>query len=786
MVAAFQARRDVVVAGLNAIPGVTCQHPQGRVLRLPEHLRGGGAAGDRGGAPLAAGGDSGADDALDALPDVPALPLRRSPPWTAAPSGAWAATGKHYLRLSIATGMDDLREAVRRIGAAAEDRGGLRGVRARGAAAPLTTAPGRGPRGPGPRQGERACRWNSGRAGRLDGAGDRARGSAADGDGAAGLRDLRPGLPLALRDACTTTCPPRGHPGGSVSSGRFVAALLFDAMDYDVGDPDRADADVISYAAGHKALGPLRDVGAAQRDRARRRARAPARRPRSASCAWRTCWASAATRSTARPLFRQLERQAARRPPHPRHALRAPRHRRLGRGHRPPRSAWRWARPTTTASDGPAGAHRGGRGRAHARAASHEALAFAGTASLGNAVVHLDWNQASIDSNRVTPRGRRARRLRPVDADGALLPPRLERRLRARRHRLPGRWWRRSAAPCALRQRPAHGDRLPDDQGLALRHRGARLPRRGPQALLAGLLPRRCARFWSDDGLACRSASAGAHALRGGAEGEAGGGVLLAGAQRVVRALRGDSTAPRRTRWPRRLHRRPRAAGRRGRARRGAGRPTLDRRLRRRHARRRRPRRGCALEPGTATHPARRSSGGCSATYNREQRRRGLLVAAADLLGSTSVNEWREGLPGGLLQPARPTPASRTLSIGGICEDAHERRPRRPLRLRPPHRRGLLVRRLHRAARPHRRAPARHRPARRATRSPASPTSPFFLVCAHAGLKTGEDGPTHADPQPLQLAAGELPHGHRDHPHALGAAGGLAARGGGARRSARR
>ncbi len=30
-----------------------------------------------------------------------------------------------------------------------------------------------------------------------------------------------------------------------------------------------------------------------------------------------------------------------------------------------------------------------------------EALAAAGTASLGNAVVHLDWNQASIDSNRM-------------------------------------------------------------------------------------------------------------------------------------------------------------------------------------------------------------------------------------------------------------------------------------------------------------------------------------------------------------------------------------------------
>ena len=30
-----------------------------------------------------------------------------------------------------------------------------------------------------------------------------------------------------------------------------------------------------------------------------------------------------------------------------------------------------------------------------------EALAAAGTASLGNAILHVDWNQASIDSNRV-------------------------------------------------------------------------------------------------------------------------------------------------------------------------------------------------------------------------------------------------------------------------------------------------------------------------------------------------------------------------------------------------
>ena len=35
----------------------------------------------------------------------------------------------------------------------------------------------------------------------------------------------------------------------------------------------------------------------------------------------------------------------------------------------------------------------------------------------------------------------------------------------------------------------------------------------------------------------------------------------------------------------------------------------------------------------------------------------------------------------------------------------------------------------------------------------------MILVCAHAGLKTGEDGPTHADPQPLQLLQENFPTG---------------------------
>jgi len=65
-------------------------------------------------------------------------------------------------------------------------------------------------------------------------------------------------LDLIYRSLCALLynyVPMSGHPGGSISSGRFVAGLLFDALSYDLAKPDREDADIISYAAGHKAMG---------------------------------------------------------------------------------------------------------------------------------------------------------------------------------------------------------------------------------------------------------------------------------------------------------------------------------------------------------------------------------------------------------------------------------------------------------------------------------------------------------------------------------------------------
>jgi transketolase len=133
------------------------------------------------------------------------------------------------------------------------------------------------------------------------------------------------------------------------------------------------------------------------------------------------------------------------------------------------------------------------------------------------------------------------------------------------------------------------------------------------------------------------------------------------------------------------------------------------------------------------------------------------LTASADLYGSTSVNVIAQGFGEGWYNAAT-NPGSRLLATGGICEDAMS---------------GLLaglstyghhvgvgssygafIAALgHVAARLH----AIGNQARQATA--AGPFKPFILICAHAGVKTGEDGPTHADPQALQLLQGNFPLG---------------------------
>lgn len=125
MVEAFQRRRDLVVGALTAIPGVACQNPRGAFYVFPNV--------------------AGVLERLDAFALFDGLPeevRRRSSPATLfqlfllyryriatmdrRSFGVMGSEGEHFLRLSIATGDDDLAEAMERFAAAADDAVGFK------------------------------------------------------------------------------------------------------------------------------------------------------------------------------------------------------------------------------------------------------------------------------------------------------------------------------------------------------------------------------------------------------------------------------------------------------------------------------------------------------------------------------------------------------------------------------------------------------------------------------------------------------------------------------------
>jgi aspartate/methionine/tyrosine aminotransferase len=124
MIAAFQHRRDLMMAGLNRIDGANCQKPHGAFYVFPNI--------------------AGLCDRLGVLSAYESLPepaRSRTSPSTLFQMfllfghhvatmdrrsfGRIGTEGKHFLRLSIATGSDDLREGLRRIEAAADDKAGF-------------------------------------------------------------------------------------------------------------------------------------------------------------------------------------------------------------------------------------------------------------------------------------------------------------------------------------------------------------------------------------------------------------------------------------------------------------------------------------------------------------------------------------------------------------------------------------------------------------------------------------------------------------------------------------
>ena len=542
--------------------------------------------------------------------------------------------------------------------------------------------------------------------------------------------------------------PMSGHPGGSISSGRFVAGLLFDSLDYDFSQPDREAADIISYAAGHKALG-LYGIWALRDEIVR--LGAPALLPQELRYRLRLEDLLGFRRNpiTNTPLFKKFGVKAL-------------------DGHPTP------ATPFVKLSTGASGVGvassiglawgardyygenapwvhivEGEGGLTPGRVA--EALAAAGTASLGNLILHLDWNQASIDSNRVcredgkpgdyvqwdpmelfhlhdwnviyVPDGKNFQQIiaaqRLAQTIGTHQPTAvIYRTIKGWQYGIEGR-----ASHGAGHRLCSEGfcQALSDLTGRA----SMMLPtcEAGHQRCMVGLdgpaIQEQC--FWEALGIIRKTLEENRETVTAFA----------------ARLLLAKDRLDRKERRPK--SNAPNIEALYELAKKGVA--SLPANL--------------ALEPGTVT-TLRGELGRVLLHYNRASGG-AIFAAAADLLGSTSVNTAGAGFGDGYWNAVK-NPAARLLSIGGICEDAmsgiltgittfgHHLGAGSsygaflaPL--------GHISVRLHAIGAQARRAIA------------PDPYNPVILVCAHAGLKTGEDGPTHADPQPLQLLQENFPRG---------------------------
>jgi transketolase len=553
---------------------------------------------------------------------------------------------------------------------------------------------------------------------------------------------------LIYRSVCAMMynyVPTSGHPGGSVSSGRFVSALLFDAMDYDFSHPLADQADIISYAAGHKALG-LYSMWALRNEIVR--LGAPHLLPTDTALQLRLEDLLGFRRNPAgpAPLANSFKSKAL--DGHPTPATPFVRLATGASGVGLAASIGLAFAAVDTYPDDPPRVHiiEGEGGLTPGRVA--EALAAAGSASLGNVIVHLDWNQSSIDSDHVTREGDVAgdyvqwtpAELFYLNDWNVIYVPdgtNFQQIVAAQRKALS----MNNNQPTAIVYRTTKGWRY-GIEGRASHGAGHKLCAAGFHEALAPLVEKGGARLPVCDPAHTRC-SAGTSteiveecfwdalsSVRSHIEGNH---LLVA---RMAERL--ESSRERLVARQRQIL------------------PNSPRVLRVFSlARSRCTPAALTLKPG-ANVTLRGQLGKVLGHLNRESDG-ALFISAADLLGSTSLNEGAVGFAEGYFN-AITNPSSRTLSIGGICEDAmtgilsgissfghHIGVGSSYAAFIAPL--GHIAARLHGIGNQSRQAVQ------------PGPYRPFILVCGHAGLKTGEDGPTHADPQPLQLLQENFPPG---------------------------
>ncbi len=193
--------------------------------------------------------------------------------------------------------------------------------------------------------------------------------------------------------------PTSGHPGGSISSGRFVERVLFDTMDYNFSNPDEETADIISYAAGHKALG-LYAMWAMRNEMVRIGRPALLAKDEKYQLRLEDILGFRRNPTQETPLFKEYKAK-----PLDGHPTPATPFVKLSTGASGVGVATSFglalgAMDTYGTANAPhVHVVEGEGGMTPGRVA--EAFAFAGTAGLKNLTIHIDWNQASIDSNHV-------------------------------------------------------------------------------------------------------------------------------------------------------------------------------------------------------------------------------------------------------------------------------------------------------------------------------------------------------------------------------------------------
>ena len=546
---------------------------------------------------------------------------------------------------------------------------------------------------------------------------------------------------LCYRTLCAVLynfVPTSGHPGGSISSGRIVSSLLFEGLDYAFDQPDRLDADQLCYAAGHKALGLY------------------------AMYALRNELVRIGDPTLLAPEKRQLRLEDLlgfrRNPTQSTPLFKLHRARTLD-GHPTP------ATPFVPVATGASGvgvcagvglalaaldAYGAQAPRIHMLEGEggmtpgrvHEALGMAGTVGLENLRLHVDWNQASIDSNAVCAaegcpgdyvqwdpleflalhdwnvidagdgldfrRVLSAQRLAAGLCNGQPTAI-VYRTKKGWRYGIEGR--ASHGAGHAFCSEGYHRAVAPFEDKFKVEFphfTGEKTPERVEQAYFDTLL---CLRKVLERrrGLPARAAekiAAAAARLQSKARAPKPGGPDTG-------AIYTDAISVERT---------PAELG---------------------------------IVPGRSM--TLRAALGESMGYLNKLTRGSFLACAADLMDSTSIAAVGGSFPKGFYN-AKTNPDSRLVPVGGICEDAMG---------------GVMagVSSFGRhvgvtssysafiAALEH--VPARlHAIGQQARRdATGEPFRPWVMVNAHAGPMTGEDGPTHADPQPLQLLAGNFPKG---------------------------